>query len=444
MKKVFSLLLVAVLLVTCMATVAFADENYAFSASYESNIPGGTVNVTVSTGEITYQDYGMYVSYDPEMLTLQSVVAGAASNGTFGYNDNNGKIKVAVYGGDEATKSGTLFTLTFKISESAKPGDFSNIGVEIISVRNEAQDFLSVSGKNGKVTVICDHSGETETKIENEVPGNCGVAGSYDKVVYCKACGAELSRETITVPATGNHTAGNPVRENEKPATCGAAGSYESVVYCSVCGEELSRETIAVPATGNHTAGNPVRENEVPATCKDAGSYDEVVYCSICGEEISREKKTIDKLTTHTPGEPVRENEVPATCKETGSYDEVIYCSVCGEELSRETKTIGLADHTPGKPVIENKVDATCSKAGSYEEVVYCSVCGEEISRVKQTIEKLPHVDKDDDGKCDNCGEDMDDDEPKNGDITPYPVFFLAAVMAVMAVAYGLKRKFSV
>ena len=36
------------------------------------------------------------------------------------------------------------------------------------------------------------------------------------------------------------------------------------------------------------------------------------------------------------------------------------------------------------------------------------------------------------------------DDQPKNGDITPYPVFFLMAVMAVAAVAFVLKRKFDV
>ncbi len=76
--------------------------------------------------------------------------------------------------------------------------------------------------------------------------------------------------------------------------------------------------------------------------------------------------------------------------------------------------------------------------------MIYCSKCGEEISRVKQTIEKKQHTDKNNDHKCDVCGAAMKDDEPKNGDITPYPVYFLFAVMAVMATAYGLKRKFTV
>ena len=47
------------------------------------------------------------------------------------------------------------------------------------------------------------------------------------------------------------HTPGTAVRENEVPATCTEAGSYDSVVCCAECGEEISRETVTVPATGH-------------------------------------------------------------------------------------------------------------------------------------------------------------------------------------------------
>ena len=50
-----------------------------------------------------------------------------------------------------------------------------------------------------------------------------------------------------------NHTPADAVQENKKIPSCSAAGSYDSVVYCSECGEEISRETIIVPATGNHS-----------------------------------------------------------------------------------------------------------------------------------------------------------------------------------------------
>ena len=130
------------------------------------------------------------------------------------------------------------------------------------------------------------------------------------------------------------HTPAEAVRENEVAPTCDKAGSYEKVVYCSECGAEISRETVAIPSTGVHIPADAVRENEVAPTCDKAGSYDAVIYCSECGIEISRESKDIPMIP-HTPAEAVRENEVAPTCDKAGSYEEVIYCSECGIEISR-------------------------------------------------------------------------------------------------------------
>ena len=47
------------------------------------------------------------------------------------------------------------------------------------------------------------------------------------------------------------HGTTTTVTENNNAATCTADGSYESVVYCSSCGKEMSRTTVSVPATGH-------------------------------------------------------------------------------------------------------------------------------------------------------------------------------------------------
>ena len=60
------------------------------------------------------------------------------------------------------------------------------------------------------------------------------------------------------------------MRENNTPATCTEKGSYESVVYCSVCNAEISRETVEIPALG-HTGGT--------ATCMAKA------VCERCGTE---------------------------------------------------------------------------------------------------------------------------------------------------------------
>lgn len=44
------------------------------------------------------------------------------------------------------------------------------------------------------------------------------------------------------------HTPGAPVREKEVPATCTKDGSYDEVVYCTVCKAEISRVSKTIPA----------------------------------------------------------------------------------------------------------------------------------------------------------------------------------------------------
>ena len=163
---------------------------------------------------------------------------------------------------------------------------------------------------------------------ENERIANCGVAGGYDSVEYCITCGEEISRETITIPATGIHVPADAVKENEKDATCGAEGSYDSVVYCGSCGRELSRAHVIVPATGAHVRGSEQLENDCPASCTEAGSYDSVFYCTKCGTELSREHVTV-KAKGHSVS--VRSSTVEPTCTTAGGIlTPKLICKVCG------------------------------------------------------------------------------------------------------------------
>lgn len=55
------------------------------------------------------------------------------------------------------------------------------------------------------------------------------------------ATDADGKNEIIKVTVNADHTPADAVRENEVAATCTAAGSYDEVVYCSVCKAEISR-----------------------------------------------------------------------------------------------------------------------------------------------------------------------------------------------------------
>ncbi|MBQ7128726.1 MAG: hypothetical protein IJO19_01920, partial [Clostridia bacterium] len=112
------------------------------------------------------------------------------------------------------------------------------------------------------------------------------------KVKYCTDCNEILKTEEVS---SLGHTVSDAVVENNVVETCTQDGSYDSVVYCSVCGAELSREQIVVKAFGHTT----VTKNVKSATCFEAGYTGDKV-CSVCGETITK-GKAIAKLKLKTP-----------------------------------------------------------------------------------------------------------------------------------------------
>ena len=166
----------------------------------------------------------------------------------------------------------------------------------------------------------------------------------------CDACGAE----GITA-----HTPAEAVVENKVDSTCHSIGSYDSVIYCSECAAELSRTEKTIEKKA-HTPAEAVRENEVDSTCYAEGSYDSVVYCSVeaCKAELSRTAETIEKKA-HTPAAAVVENKVDPSCTVAGSHEEVVYCSVeaCKAELSR--------DNVVDKALGHNFDGETCTRCDS-------------------------------------------------------------------------------
>ena len=121
-----------------------------------------------------------------------------------------------------------------------------------------------------------DAKGHTEETVPGKA-ATCTEAGLTDGK-KCAVCGKTLV-EQETIPALGHSYEETVTKE----ATCGAEG--EKTLTCA-CGDTY---TEAIPATGEHTPGDPVEENRVESSTTTAGKYDSVVYCTICGEEISRQ-----------------------------------------------------------------------------------------------------------------------------------------------------------
>ena len=290
MKKLFSILLVAMLIVTSLATVAFATESATVSASSVTAKAGDevTIRFTLSGGQ--FASYGMQITADPN-LTLTGISQGPASNGAFVGNPNNG---VVGFGATYNCNGGVIFTATFKVSADAKPGSYP-VSVNMDFVSDEKQEDLNVSVVAGYVTVVCDHTWSAWNTV---VAPTCTTEGKAERT--CSACGEV---ETKTLPATG-HSWGE--WNTVVAPTCTTEGKAERT--CSLCGEVESK---TLPVLGHEAAAD--------------WSYDDDNHwhdcCNACGEKFDLGAHNLEWVITKNP-----------TNSTTGLKHQE--CTVCGYKLA--------------------------------------------------------------------------------------------------------------
>ena len=253
------------------------------------------------------------------------------------------------------------------------------------------KDFTDNTGTT-EITAYQNGHTPAEAVKENDVPSTCSTLGSYDSVVYCEVCRAEISRTPMNYAALdpANHEGETETKEeNVVAGTCVAERTWDEVIYCKSCNEQIS----STPKTGEKDMTNHVGETEtkeeniVAGTCVAERTWDEVVYCKSCNEQISSTPKTGEKDMTNHVGETEtkEENVIAGTCVAERTWDEVIYCKFCNEQISSTPKA-GEKDMTNhvGGTEIRDKVTATCTLEG-YSGDTYCLGCGEKIANGEST-----------------------------------------------------------
>lgn len=152
---------------------ANAAPTYTLNVSSANAYAGKTVDVTVSIPENPgVALVGFDVNYDSKNLTLNSISAGNIFTDT----EMDGNVEkvpfmfTAYTGKNDKTASGTLVTLNFTVSANA-PAAVYDIKLEKIEVMNIAEDTLSFTAVNGKITVADSQSTDTD------IPGDLNADG---------------------------------------------------------------------------------------------------------------------------------------------------------------------------------------------------------------------------------------------------------------------------
>ena len=94
-----------------------------------------------------------------------------------------------------------------------------------------------------------------EAVVENKVDSNCTTDGSYDSVVYCVVCDAEISREEKVIDKLGHEYESEWTVDVEP--TCITVGSKSH--HCSRCDDKA--DVTEIPANGH------IYDDEYDAQC---------------------------------------------------------------------------------------------------------------------------------------------------------------------------------
>ena len=397
MRKILTLLIVAVLAVSVMVPAAFAaGTTPAISGTTVETQPGQTVSVSFSLSPVTtLATFQVKLGFNSDVLTLKNI----SGNGMVAPNYATGEFNVISVTDYEA---GALFVAQFEVAADAKPGDYTVTATPVLFALADRTKF-DVSAGSGLVVIPCNH-----------VPG---AAATCTTAQTCTICGAELVGEL-------GHDF-TEVVANKVPATCTTDGK-EAVMGCTRCDEEQGGEPIEAlkhaygtasynwsadgkSCTATRTCANDASHVETasatvtsavttPATCTVKGT---TTYTATFAEDwAATQTKDVQDIPVldHTYDQKVVEDKFKksdATCTAKAVY--YFSCS-CGEKGTATFETGDLKAHTPGAA-------ATCTTAQ------ICTVCQKELAAklghdLKDTAYKAPTCEGEgvEDGKeCTRC-----------------------------------------
>ena len=370
-KRIASIVLCLALMITSLSQtvlIAFATGTPTITCESKECNPGDSITVDA------------IISNNPGVTYLEVTPSYSEELGT--PTVNNGEIfsitkgKNLVFDADEdVSDNGKLVSLTFSVSETVEPGDYS-VSLTFRSAFNYDEQSVTFTVVPAKVTVKA-----------KPVP----VTGvSLDKTTATVKTGNTVTLTPVFAPDTATNKNVTWSSSNEEVATVAngvVTGVKEGTASITVKTEDGNFEaSCAVTVECGHNTTHNV--SAVSSTCKEQG-HGAYTVCDECGRIISGSDEKLP-LGGHSYTEKVHTDYLVsvATCNKKAVYYKS--CSVCGEK-SNETFEYGEFDpaNHVGSTYKVGQKEATCYEEG-YTGDVYCSDCNVKISS-GTTINKTAH-----------------------------------------------------
>lgn len=379
-KRIVSLLLCIVMLVSLLSVNAFAAEGIKLTAQkVEAELTTGAtvkvaINITENPGIVSGK---VTVNYDSTALEFVKADFLATAKGLGDSGDSNLNkpgVYVLVFGKDTATANttftGKAFELTFKVLDGATAQEYP-----ITLTTNSKYDFLNLDANgvafqadNGSITLKAKQVAVSKITVSPKTLNlEVGQTGTLTATIKPD----NATDKTVTWTSSNDKVAtvvdGTVAAVGEGTATITATAANGKKDTCKV--------TVKVPVC-NHSEDKLTHVDGKAATCTEDGVKEH--YLCTCGTKLALDKKTV-LATTVIPatGHKTEKEENKATCAKRA------VCDVCGESYG------SLKKHTVGKV---DKVDPTCNTPGvkaHYE----CSVCGKWFSD-KNGTKEIAEADK--------------------------------------------------
>lgn len=217
MKKVLISTFILIFIISMVTVVNAATGSINLSASSDTVLKGKTFTVTVA-GSADNNITGMQASfsYDNTKLSIEDKVAGSGFSDLSGDNE----IAIASTSSENLSKAGTLYTITFKVLDTAAEGDttitVSNAVLALVNDQaiqentEESSDEVTITIKADDTTVDADKDEQQPTDTKDPVDTEGTTTPSKDKSDSSSdksTSTTNSTKKTTKLPQTGVETA---------------------------------------------------------------------------------------------------------------------------------------------------------------------------------------------------------------------------------------------